>query len=316
MAEIKVSIIIPTYSRDKCLLELLECLLIQDYGNYEIIVIDQSELISNEKKNILAQHSALIKYYQTKERGRSLAKNYGILFSNGDIVIFCDDDILVPQNFVSTHVNTYLDKSVGAVSCRLVEEGQPRIAVERPLRTTVYGRLVNIPYSTKSCYVTSLNGGNMSFRREVLNKVGFFEEYFSGTSMVEEPDIAYRIVKSGHKIFFNASITVMHYPQHNGNIAEMKGKRADWFYFYFYNLLIFYLKYNRRRNVPLVFVYSILLCLKHSMKYGLGIIGFKKMITGFFDGIKRGNEVAKLGYGNLYHTPVRFEKKPYSPLSG
>lgn len=311
---LKVSIVIPTYNREKCLLELLECLLTQDYPNYEIIVVDQSETISKEKRDIIFVNSDLIRYYQLQEKGRSLAKNYGIIFSAGDFIIFCDDDIIVPANFVSTHISTYKDESIGAVSCRLVEEGQPNIAVKCPLRTTAYGRLINIPYSTESCYVTSLNGGNMSFRKEVLDKVGFFEEYFSGTSMVEEPDIAYRIIKSGLRLYFNASITVMHYPQHNGNIAEMKSKRADWFYFYFYNVSIFYLKYDRTWNIPLVFFYSILLSLKHTLKFGLDLSDYKRMLSGFFCGVKRGKEIERLNSKDKYYTPVRFKKKSYHPL--
>ena len=235
MEKAKVSVIIPTYNRDKCIIDLLNCLLKQDYGNFEILVIDQSERLTREKEDIIRREPGILKYYKISERGRSLAKNYWILFSKGDIVLFCDDDIIVPENFISTHVGLYKDPEIAAGSCRLVETGQPAIRIRKPLRTTFYGRLINKPFSTQSDFVTSLNGGNMSFRREVLDKVGFFEEHFIGTSMVEEPDIAYRIVKSGYKLYFNASITVFHYPQSDGNIAEMKGRRADWFYYYFFN---------------------------------------------------------------------------------
>ncbi|MCA4895451.1 MAG: glycosyltransferase [Cytophagales bacterium] len=311
----KVSVVIPTYKRDKCLIDLLNCLFIQDYWNLEILVVDQSEFLSNEKQLLIKQYPEKLKYYQIAERGRSLAKNYGITFSSGDIILFCDDDIIVPSNFVSTHVDTYKDKSIGAVSCRLVEDGQPAISVKRPLRTTAFGRLINIPYSTESCYVTSLNGGNMSFRKEVLDQVGFFEEYFSGTSMVEEPDIAYRIIQIGYKIYFNASITVMHYPQHNGNIAEMKNKRADWFYFYFYNLSIFYLKYKRYTNMILVLFYCLLLSIKHSVKYKLSGTDYLKMISGYFKGFKRGVEISKLSFSRKYYTPIRLGKKGYSSLT-
>lgn len=316
MKALKVSVVIPTYNRDKCLSELLLCLYKQDYHSFEVLIIDQSELLTSEKQEIINHCPDYVKYYHIEDRGRSLAKNYGILYSEGDLILFCDDDILVPNNFISTHVSTYhRDKKIGAVSCRLVEDGQPAISVKRPLSTTAYGRLINVPYSTESCYVTSLNGGNMSFRKEVLDEVGFFEEYFSGTSMVEEPDIAYRIIQIGYKIYFNASITVMHYPQHNGNIAEMKNKRADWFYFYFYNLSIFYLKYKRYTNMILVLFYCLLLSIKHSVKYKLSGTDYLKMISGYFKGFKRGVEISKLSFSRKYYTPIRLGKKGYSSLT-
>lgn len=311
----KVSVVIPTYNRDKCLIDLLKCLFVQDYPNLEILVIDQSDLLSHEKEEVISKNQGILKYYRIKEKGRSLAKNYGIIFSTGDIILFCDDDIIVPANFISTHVKNYDRPDIGAVSCRLVEDGQPSVPIARPLRTTFYGRLINKPYSTQSGYVTSLNGGNMSFRKKVIDKVGFFEEYFSGTSMVEEPDIAYRIVKSGYKLYFNTSITVNHYPQYNGNIAEMKSKRAEWFYYYFFNLCIFYLKYHRFWNIIFVSIYSFTLSFKHVFQYKLSFADFKRMISGFFDGLKRGSQISKLTSTNKYHTPVRFEKKNYAFLS-
>jgi len=292
------------------------CLYKQDYHNFEVLIIDQSETLTPEKLEIIHYSPDYVKYYHIEDRGRSLAKNYGILYAVGDLILFCDDDIIVPTNFVSTHVLTYeIDKNIAAVSCRLVEEGQPDISVNRPLRTTAFGQLINIPYSTKSCYVTSLNGGNMSFRKEILDKVGFFEEYFSGTSMVEEPDIAYRIIKLNYKIYFNASITVMHYPQHNGNIAEMKSKRADWFYFYFYNLSIFYLKNKRYMNMVLVFVYCVLLSIKHAVTYKLNGKDYVRMLSGYFRGFKRGVEISKLSSPRKYYTPIRLKKGSYSSLT-
>jgi glycosyltransferase involved in cell wall biosynthesis len=307
---VKVSVVIPTYNREKCVIDLLNCLLKQDYPDFEIVVIDQSEILTQEKNLIIEANQGILKYFKIREKGRSLAKNYGILIAAGEIIIFCDDDIIVPENFISTHVNTYRDQKIGAVSCRLVEDGQPAVSINKPLRTTFYGQLINKPYSTKSGFVTSLNGGNMSFRKDVLDRVGFFEEHFIGTSMVEEPDIAYRILKSGYKLFFNASITVFHFPQVNGNIAEMKVKRADWFYNYLVNVSIFYLKYKRFWNMFFVFIYSFLLSLKHTFKYRLRFRDYIRMMSGFVHGVKWGYQISKsAGKKNRYYTPVRREKK-------
>lgn len=313
---VKVSVVIPTYNRDKCIIDLLNCLFRQDYNNFEILVIDQSDNLSKEKQELISRNVDILKYFKINERGRSLAKNYGILLASGDIILFCDDDIIVPENFISTHARTLSDPGIAACSCRLVEEGQPAIRIRKPLRTTFYGRLINKPFSTQSGFVTSLNGGNMSFKKEVLNRVGFFEEYFTGTSMVEEPDIAYRIVKSGYKLYFNASITVFHYPQFNGNIAEMSGKRADWFYHYFYNLCIFFLKYRRMWNMVFLFAYTLTLSVKQVVRHGLRMQDYTRMLNGFFQGIKRGLEVANLSTENKYYTPVRSEKRNYEPFTG
>lgn len=306
--ELSISVIIPTYNRERCILELLQALFIQDYKKYEIIVIDQSDQLSEEKKTFIHFHKEKLKYFHIQERGRSLAKNYGILQAKGDIILFCDDDIIPPDNFLATHAKHYLNEKIGAVSCRLVEEGDKEEFVKMPLKSTFYGRLINKPYSTHSNFVTSLNGGNMSFRKTALDKCGFFEEYFEGTSMVEEPDIAYRVLMNGYKIFFDASITVMHFPQNNGNLAYIKEKRAEWFYYYYFNLLIFFIKYGRFVNLPFVFIYSILLSAKHLVIYKMPLSSYFIMLSGFFNGIKKGYKIYKEQKGKIYYSPCRYKK--------
>jgi GT2 family glycosyltransferase len=154
----------------------------------------------------------------------------------------------------------------------------------------------------------------MSFRREIIEKIGFFEEGFEGTSMVEEPDMAYRMVKLGYKLYFEASITVKHFPQINGNIAYMKTKRAEWFYFYFFNLLIFFTKYNRLLNLPLVFIYTILLCTKHILLYKMSLKSYLVMLKGFFNGIKKGRGLYNSQKQNKYYTPYRIPKQTLHEL--
>lgn len=311
-----ISVIIPTYNREQCIIDLLNCFLKQDYTDYEIIVIDQSDILSEAKKKYIKKCTHKLRYFHISERGRSLAKNYGILQAKGDLLLFCDDDIIIPSNFLSTHAKHYSIPNIGGVSCRLVEEGQNPVHIYPALKTTFYGRLINRPYSTASGFVTSLNGGNMSIRKEALDKSGFFEEYFIGTSMVEEPDLAFRIIKNGYKIYFDSSITIMHYPQHNGNIALISTQRAKWFYFYFYNLLIFFVKYGRFFQTFFVFIYCIILSLKHSFKYKLSIKNYLHMISGFFKGYQKGYALYKKNTHNKnkYFTPFRHDKKNIIPI--
>jgi len=309
-----VSVIIPTYEREKCLVNLLERLVDQDYDNYEIIVIDQSKKLAGDKlRSFNADHQNILRLFHIHEKGRPLAKNYGILQARGSILLFCDDDIVPPNNFISTHAISYDDPDIGAVSCRLVEEGQVEMPLRSPLKITWYGRLVNRPYSTQSGYVTSLNGGNMSMRGEAVLKSGYFEESFVGTSMVEEPDFAYRIIKNGYKIFFNASIRVMHYPQNNGNTAMMNKERGQWFNDYFHNLMIFFVKYKRYPNMPFLFFYFLFLSIKHVIKYKLTLKDFIHMFQGLPEGFKTGLKLQK-GEKSKYYANFRIPKTNIEPL--
>jgi GT2 family glycosyltransferase len=287
----------------------------QDYPLYEVIVIDQSEKLSDRKREFIVHNAGKVKYFQTSQKGRSSAKNQGILQAIGDVVLFCDDDILPPSNLLSTHAKNHANKSlVGGVCCRLIEKGQPEAFVTVPLRTTFYGRLVNKAFSTSSGYVTSLNGGNMSIRRSVINQCGFFEEAFDGTSMVEEPDYAFRILKNGHRIFFDASCTVMHYPQKDGNIASIESNRARWFRSYFHNLAIYFIKYGRFWNLPFVFLYCLSLSGKHIVQHSMRITDYFAMVGGFFSGIRKGFQLYSHDRTKPFFTDCRSHKQLLQPL--
>ena len=303
-----VSVIIPTYEREDCLVNLLKHLFAQDYKNYEIIVVDQSSRLTEKTIHLIKSNkNKFFHYFHIKQKGRSVAKNFGIQQSKGDIVLFCDDDIVPPNNFIAAHVKNYKNPNLGAVSCRLVEEGQPSVPIKHVLESTWYGRFINRPYSTYSTFITSLNGGNMSFRREALIKAGFFEEKLIGTSMVEEPDIAFRIIKNGYKIYFDSSVTVFHFPQKDGNIATMNFKLYEWFENYSYNVLLHFAKYGRWLNIPFVLVYLFMVINKNISFKGKGFIKGYYIFIKAFNGLREGYCIYR-NSPKIFYTPERITK--------
>ena len=76
------SIIMPTFNRSDLLLTAIKSVNIQNYNNWEIIVIDDSSendcRLINEK-NIEQLKNNNIKYYYLEENhGHSFARNFGI----------------------------------------------------------------------------------------------------------------------------------------------------------------------------------------------------------------------------------------------
>lgn len=93
-----VSIIIPTYKRVDMLDRAIESCLEQTYKNIEILIIDDNEEKSNDRKNTEKhmskyQNNPQIKYIKRKENGGGAAsRNTGIEKSNGTYIAFLDDD--------------------------------------------------------------------------------------------------------------------------------------------------------------------------------------------------------------------------------
>jgi len=88
----KISIIIATYNREKYIKKALESVLEQSYGNFEIIVVDDSEGDKTEKA-IKSLDRKEIKYIRNETRlGFDRSLNKGIETAEGKYIARLDDD--------------------------------------------------------------------------------------------------------------------------------------------------------------------------------------------------------------------------------
>ncbi len=94
-----VSIIIPTYNEEEDIADTLAALVRLTYNNKEIIVVDDSQ---DNTPSIVKRYSQsgvkLLK--QGEVKGRSAARNQGILEARGEIVIILNADVSLPTNFI------------------------------------------------------------------------------------------------------------------------------------------------------------------------------------------------------------------------
>ncbi|WP_437185428.1 glycosyltransferase [Planctomicrobium sp. SH668] len=88
-----VSVIIPTYNREKHLPECLESVLMQTYTKLEAIVIDDGS--TDATPTFMADQTRRdkrVRYIRKLNGGVSSARNQGIRSANGDLIAFLDSD--------------------------------------------------------------------------------------------------------------------------------------------------------------------------------------------------------------------------------
>lgn len=86
----KVSVIIPTYNRQKFITMAIDSVLSQTFKDYEIIVIDDGS--TDNTRQVLESYEEKIKYIYQKNSGVSAARNAGIRLARGELVAFLDSD--------------------------------------------------------------------------------------------------------------------------------------------------------------------------------------------------------------------------------
>lgn len=93
-----VSIIVPSFNKEKYISETINSVLNQTYSNWELLIIDD---LSTDNTIVIAESFALkderIKVFKNgANRGANYSRNYGIKSSLGNYIIFLDaDDILM-----------------------------------------------------------------------------------------------------------------------------------------------------------------------------------------------------------------------------
>ena len=105
----KVSIIIPTYNREKSISKSIKSVLNQTYNDLEVIVVDDGST-DNTEKIIKGIKDTRIKYIKLdKNKGACYARNVGIKKATGKYIAFNDSDDIFHKTKIEKQV-MYLKK--------------------------------------------------------------------------------------------------------------------------------------------------------------------------------------------------------------
>jgi len=109
-----VSLIIPCFNQAHYLKDAIESIVSQNYGELEIIVVNDGSTDDTEE---VAKSHKEVKYIYQVNAGLSAARNKGIEHSSGEYLIFLDsDDVLLPGSIASQIQMMREDKAVAFIS--------------------------------------------------------------------------------------------------------------------------------------------------------------------------------------------------------
>ena len=138
----------------------------------------------------------------------SAARNMGLSLSSGRIVAFVDDDAVPEPTWLNHLVCPLLDTNIAASTGTVL--GRNGISVQWASR--VVDRLGAAspagPGPLREGLAVKLEGTNMAIRREVAVSLGGFDEAFD--FYLDETDLAYRLMTTGHQVRFAPLATVHH----------------------------------------------------------------------------------------------------------
>jgi glucosyl-dolichyl phosphate glucuronosyltransferase len=221
-----ISVVICTYNRAESLrttLRSLEAMIIPPALSWELIVIDNNS--TDATKSVVDEfrrNSNLpVRYHFEPEQGLSHARNAGVRAAHGEIIAFTDDDCLVDKEWLQAIYSTFALYNCAAVGGRI----RPLWSVERPgwlaesgpLRLS--GPTVSFDHGDETRLITtSPFGANMSFRKTVFGRYGWFDGRLgpAGPGQVrigggrDDTEFCRRLLRAGERIAYSAEAVVFH----------------------------------------------------------------------------------------------------------
>ena len=244
-----VSVIIPTYNRSVFLRRTLEQALRQTYPSFEVIVIDQATEHPPEVRAYLTSIRERILYERTDTVGLTRARNLGMKKARGEVILYLDDDVDLPGDFIWRHLRNYDAEEVSAVAGGILNaQSLCRPEPTRCGSVTWYGRVISNFHASWRRNVSHGPGGNFSFLREQALRCGGFDEQFVGSALREDTDFCLRYLETGTgRMVFEPGAAVFHHAAPSGG-CRVTDQAAD--PGTYSNELYFWLKHFDKRMLP------------------------------------------------------------------
>lgn len=212
----KVSVVVLNWNGQHFLKDCLDSLQKVIYKNLEIIVVDNASVDGSVE--FIRKTFPNVKVIKNKENyGFAKANNIGFKASKGKYVLILNNDTIITPNFFDPLLKDFKEDS--CIACL-----QPQIRLSKNKKLldgvgaflTQSGFLYHFGYlkdSLQSKYNVKINifsakGACIFLRREVIEKIGLFDEDFF--IFFEETDLCFRIWLAGYSVVYEPKAIMYH----------------------------------------------------------------------------------------------------------
>jgi glycosyltransferase involved in cell wall biosynthesis len=199
----KTTVFICTYNRGNLINGTLEALINNQTRNPNEIVIVNGGGIKNCQKTIKnwQKEFPIIKIIQTRNKNLASSRNIGLSHCNGDLILQTDDDARPFPNWIEEIVKAHKNNpDCGVIGGRVIDASQGKFLSK-------IADIATFPNHNTTRRVRSVAGVNSSYKKEVIESVGEYDEtLFRG----EDVDFNWRAIQKGWDVLFCPKIKVKH----------------------------------------------------------------------------------------------------------
>lgn len=227
----KISILTPTYNREKLLERLYKSILKNlNYGlEVEWLIMDDGSIDGTEKiiEKYINENKLDIQYYSQENKGKMEAINNLVPYATGELIIECDSDDYFKDNAFLTIKNTYheLDENTYALCYLKYDQNECNIGnLFKENETTMFDLYFKQGENGEKALVYNAN-----IRKQYNYELENDEKFVTEARMYHKLDSKYKIK------CFNEPIMICEYQEggYSNNIVEVFKKNPYGYYEYF-----------------------------------------------------------------------------------
>ncbi|MCK5028098.1 MAG: glycosyltransferase family 2 protein [Bacteroidales bacterium] len=275
-----VSVVIPCYNEELYISDCITSLLLNDYKDIEIIVIDgvstdKTEIIIsdiiNENPNVILE--------QNNKRLTPISLNIGVTSAKGEFIMIAGAHSKYPSNYISNLMKYFEDDNILLVGGSLKTEVKNRNSKSLAIKAVLSNKFgVGNSYFrtgvTEPKFVDAVPFG--IYRKQVFTEMGTYNE-----KLIRNHDIELnkRIINNKGKILLDPKSECIYYSRETYNkLGKNNYSNGLW------NILTVYITKNikslsLRHFIPLAFITSIVLPVVAAFAFKMPVFYFLSIIS-------------------------------------
>ncbi len=211
-APMRTSVVIATRNRAGHLARVLATLATQSGApSFETIVVDNgsSDATHAVAADAQARGALSVRYVFEAEPNRAKARNRGVALAGGELVLFCDDDVALPEGYLAAHARAH---------------DLPNCVVSGPILNVASDAQRPLPRA-RNYSGAFLCTCNASLPRALFDRVGGFDEAFSLYGW-EDTELGVRLRDAGGTRRFAWDAYLWHLKPPGGDALDVELRKA------------------------------------------------------------------------------------------
>ena len=195
--------IVPVFNGEKFLDRCLDALRGNDYGNFEVVVVDDR---STDRSPLIAREKADRLLEMERNSGPGAARNFAAEKVDGDLLLFVDADVVVRSDTLAQIAQVF-QKQEKVAALFGSYDSEPE---ERNFLSQYRNLLHHYVHQNSNPEASTFWAGLGAMRRDIFLEMGGFDCEKFPVPSIEDIELGARLRNAGHRILLVKEIQVKH----------------------------------------------------------------------------------------------------------